>query len=64
VLEGKAAEKSKVAKKSEVKVIATKPSIESIRARKPKAADVEAVALLASVMSTLVRDKGEDQVEA
>jgi len=64
VLEGKAAEKSKVAKKSEVKVIATKPSIASIRARKPKAADVEAVALLASVMSNIVRDKGEDQVEA
>ena len=64
VLEGKAAEKSKVAKKSEVKVIATKPSIASIRARKHVGVNVAAASLLASLLTSQISNKGEDQVEA
>ena len=64
VLEGKAAEKSKVAKKSEVKVLATKPSIESIRARKHVGVNVAAASLLASLLTSQISNKGEDQVEA
>ena len=64
VLEGKAAEKSKVAKKSEVKVLATKPSIASIRARKHVGVNVAAASLLASLLTSQISNKGEDQVEA
>ena len=64
VLDGKAAEKSKVAKKSEVKVIATKPSIASIRARKHVGVNVAAASLLASLLTSQISNKGEDQVEA
>ena len=64
VLEGKAAEKSKVAKKSEVKVLATKPSIASIRARKHVGVNVAAASLLASLLTSQISNKGEDQIEA
>ena len=64
VLDGKAAEKSKVAKKSEVKVLATKPSIASIRARKHVGVNVAAASLLASLLTSQISNKGEDQVEA
>lgn len=45
----KLAEKSKVAKKGEVKVKAEKPSLEKIRARKPAKKDVTAEQVLAAV---------------
>ena len=46
----KLAEKSKVAKKGEVKIKAEKPSLSHIRARKPAKADVTAEDVLAAAM--------------